>query len=100
MQRLKSNGFSLEVSLDQNSFGKIYRTSLDASKYLGSPPDGEIIGKNVNDLLPQRLRNDHKEAMRHIGDSKTLFHSADSSTYVIGFDGRLRWMLTTVKVAP
>ena len=38
-----------------NDLGRILGCSLDASKYLGSPPDGEIIGKNVNDLLPQRL---------------------------------------------
>ena len=82
---------------DGDKIGQITRHSLDASKYLGSPPDGEIIGKNVNDLLPQRLRDSHREAMR---DMSTRFHEKDSQTYTIGFDGQLRLLLTTVKVSP
>lgn len=89
----------LEVSLDKEKIGRILNTSLDASKYLGSPPDGEIIGKNVNDLLPAVLLQEHLDMMMNVSEHPSFTHS-NRRIYYTDFNGVLTDSMALLKISP
>ena len=97
--QLDIDAIVLDISLDKDKIGRILNTSLDASKYLGSPPDGEIIGKNVNDLLPPALVEEHQDLMTNVSQYPSFSHS-DRRLFYVDFNGVLTDSMALAKISP
>ena len=88
---------SLIASLYHNRSGEIMHASLDFSSYLGFPENGEIIGRNINELLPKALAIDHRELIEE-GKLEKVINKQDRTIFLTGFDGLLRQSIIDIRL--
>jgi hypothetical protein len=99
MKNLLNHSATLEVSVQRGSIGDITGYSKQFSEVLGDPgEETNIIGRSINELFPEALRELHKYYMENFQSFMQL--GAERSFFIQGFDGVLKEVKFIVKIQP
>ncbi len=89
----------ISISLDSSNFAKIVSVNSAARRIFGYSSNSEMLGQNVNVIIPEPTRSVHDEILQaflyrneaHILNSTRVVLAVHKKGYVMPLDANIRW---------